>query len=58
MSNDILENVTLIIINMIVGSVIVILGLYFQSGFLVFLGGMLAGTLPILKLILFIIESS
>ena len=56
MSNDIFENVKLIITNIIIGAVIVILGLYLQSGFLVVFGGLLAGAIPIFSLVLSIIE--
>ncbi|MBS3923340.1 MAG: hypothetical protein KGZ37_09385 [Nitrosarchaeum sp.] len=56
MSDDILDNVMLIITNMIIGSVFVILGLAFQLYFLCFLGGLLAGGIPITKLISSIIR--
>ena len=51
MTDDILDNVMLIITNFIIGAVLIILGVTLQLPLLILLGSFVAGGIPIGKLI-------
>lgn len=58
MSDDVLDNVVYWIGMMILGGIIVVLGFAFQLGFLIFLGGLIAGAIPIFKIIMVILDKA
>jgi len=58
MSNSIFEQIQLIIVMAIVGSVVVVIGLYVQSLAIVGFGILIGVSLPILGLVLSLLETN
>ena len=56
MTDDILDSIAFVIGIMIIGAVLIVLGIAFQSLLLVLVGGFFVGTVPILKIILSSLE--
>lgn len=57
MSNDFLDDIKIIFFVVILGAVLAAIGLAFQNGWILGLGVLLAGAIPIVSLIMKVLEN-